>query len=155
MASPSVLEGTPRKNPQSPREKGAECEKKTIVAARSDTPDPRVPSRALRQALQRDAEIEVELEEARAALFASTEALEAARSEARADLRPALKQEAAHLVQDVLTQAERLLEAQQHILALDAKTRRLSTSLPLGGCVDSCLPGRIKGIRQVLARLQA
>src|SRR5215216_2940877 len=26
MASPSVLEGTPRKNPQSPREKGAECE---------------------------------------------------------------------------------------------------------------------------------
>ena len=26
MASPSVLEGTPRKNPQSPREKGTECE---------------------------------------------------------------------------------------------------------------------------------
>src|SRR5262245_20533351 len=26
MASPSVLESTPRKNPQSPREKGAECE---------------------------------------------------------------------------------------------------------------------------------
>src|SRR5215510_2418803 len=26
MASPSVLEGTPRKNPQSPREKGAEYE---------------------------------------------------------------------------------------------------------------------------------
>jgi len=26
MASPSVLDGTPRKNPQSLREKGAECE---------------------------------------------------------------------------------------------------------------------------------
>ena len=26
MASPSVFEGTPRKNPQSPRKKGAECE---------------------------------------------------------------------------------------------------------------------------------
>ena len=26
MANPSVLEGTPRKNPQSPTEKGAECE---------------------------------------------------------------------------------------------------------------------------------
>jgi hypothetical protein len=26
MANPSVLEGTPRKNPQSPREKDAECE---------------------------------------------------------------------------------------------------------------------------------
>jgi hypothetical protein len=25
MASPSVLEGTPRTNPQNPREKGAEC----------------------------------------------------------------------------------------------------------------------------------
>ena len=32
MARPSVLEGTPRKNPQSPREKGAECEIEEIVA---------------------------------------------------------------------------------------------------------------------------
>jgi hypothetical protein len=128
--------------------------KKAIVAARSNTPDPHVPSRALRQALQRDAEIEEELEEARAALFASTEGLEAARREGRAELRPALTQEAAQILRGVLTQAEQLLEAQQHILALDAKTRRLGISLPLGGCVDPFLPGRIKVIRQALARLK-
>jgi hypothetical protein len=34
MASPSALEGTPRKNPQSPREKGAECERYVTLEAR-------------------------------------------------------------------------------------------------------------------------
>jgi DNA repair exonuclease SbcCD ATPase subunit len=128
--------------------------RKTILAAERDAPDPLVPSRVLRQARQRAEQLQEDLEEVRVALCASTEALEAARSEAKAALRPALKQEAAKILQNVLTQAERLLEAQQHLLALDAKTRRLSISLPLGGCVDSCLPGRIKGIRQVLARLE-
>ena len=89
------------------------------------------------------------------ALFASTEALDAARERPKAELRPALKQEAAQLLQNVLTQVEQLLAAQQDLMALDAdaKTRRLSISLPLGGCADTFLEGRIKGLRQVLARL--
>jgi DNA repair exonuclease SbcCD ATPase subunit len=128
--------------------------RKTILAAERDAPDPLVPSRVLRQARQRAEQLQEELDDARVAVFASTEALEAARSEAKAELRPALKQEAAQILQNVLTQAERLLEAQQDLMALDAKTRRLGISLTLGGCVDSCLPGRIKGIRQALARLQ-
>jgi hypothetical protein len=53
----------------------------------------------------------------------------------------------------VLTQAARLLVAQQDLLALDAKTRRLGISLALGGCMDPFLPGRVKVIRQALARL--
>jgi hypothetical protein len=67
--------------------------------------------------------------------------------------RPALKQEATQLVQNVLTQAERLLEAQQALQSFDAKPRHLGINLPLGGCVDQFLPGRAKVIRQVLARL--
>lgn len=128
--------------------------RKTILAAERDAPDPLVPSRVLREARQRAEQLQEELDDVRVALFASTEALEAARSEAKAELRPALKQEAAQSLQKVLTQAEQLLAAQQDLLACDAKTRRLDISLPLGGCVDLCLPGRIKEIRQVLARLQ-
>ena len=37
MANPSVLEGTPRKNPQSPREKGAECELKLFIRQRKNS----------------------------------------------------------------------------------------------------------------------
>jgi hypothetical protein len=128
--------------------------RKVIIAAESDAPDPLVPSRVLRQARQRAEQLQEELDDLRVALFASTDALEAARSEAKAELRPALNQEAAQIVQNVLTQAERSLEAQQDLMALDAKNRRLSISLALGGCVDSCLPGRIKVVRQALARLQ-
>jgi DNA repair exonuclease SbcCD ATPase subunit len=128
--------------------------RKTIFAAESDAPDPLVPPKVLRQARQRATQLEEALDDIHAALFASSETLEAARSEARGELRPGLQQEAAQLLRDVLTQAEQLLEAQQHLLALDARTRRLSTSLPLGGCVDSCLPGRIKVIRQVLVQLE-
>jgi hypothetical protein len=47
------------------------------------------------------------------------------------------------------------MTAQQDILALDAKTRRLGISLALGGYVAVFLPARIRVIRQVLARLQA
>ena len=128
--------------------------RKTILAAERDAPDPLVPSRVLRQARQRAERLQEELEDVRVALFASTEALEAARSEAKAELRPALKQEAAQSLQNVLTQAEQLLAAQQDLMALDAKARRLDITLPLGDCVDPFLPGRVKVIKQALARLQ-
>jgi hypothetical protein len=128
--------------------------KKTIFAAESEAPDPLVPPKVLRQVRQRAAQLEEALDDIRVTLCASTEALEAARSEAKAALRPALKQEAAQSLQNVLTQAERSLEAQQDLMALDAKNRRLGISLALGGCADSCLPGRIKVLRQALARLQ-
>jgi hypothetical protein len=128
--------------------------RKSIVAAERDAPDPLVPSRILRQARQRAEQLQEELEEVRAALFGSSDALEAARGEAKAELRPALKQEAAQLVQNVLRQAEQLLVAQQDLLALDTKARRLAISLPLRGCVDPFLSGRVKVIRQALARLQ-
>src|SRR5262245_66337197 len=74
-------------------------------AAERDAPDPLVPSRVLRQARQRAEQLQEELDDVRVALFASTEALDAARSEAKAELRPVLKQEAAQNVQNVLTQA--------------------------------------------------
>jgi hypothetical protein len=128
--------------------------RKVIFAAESDAPDPRVLPKVLRQARQRAVQLEEALDDIHVTLCASTEGLESARSEAKAALRPALKQEAAQSLQNVLRQAERSLEAQQDLMALDAKTRCLSISLPLGGCVDSGLPGRIKVIRQVLARLQ-
>src|SRR5262245_25483901 len=72
--------------------------RKVILAAERDAPDPLVPSRVLRQARQRAEQLQEELEDVRVALFASTEALEAARSEAKAELRPALEQEAAQNV---------------------------------------------------------
>src|SRR5215510_521382 len=106
--------------------------RKSILAAERDAPDPLVPSRVLRQARQRAEQLQEELDDVRVALFASTARLEGARSEAKAALRPALKQEAAQSLQKALMQAERSLEAQQHILALDAKNRRLGISLPLG-----------------------
>jgi hypothetical protein len=127
--------------------------KKTIVAMESDAPDPLVPPRVLRQARQRAEQLQEELDEVRIALFASTDALEAARSEAKAELRPALQQEAAQIVRNVLMQAEQLLAAQQELEALNAKTRSLSMSLPLGGCVDPFLPWCVKVIKQAFARL--
>src|SRR5262245_18690057 len=58
--------------------------RKTILAAERDAPDPLVPSRILRQARQRAEQLHEELEDVRVSLFASTNALEAARSEAKA-----------------------------------------------------------------------
>jgi hypothetical protein len=108
----------------------------------------------LRRAQQRAMEIVEELDVMQAALFASTEALEAARSEARAELRPALKLEAAQVLRDVLTQAEALLAAQQDLVILEAQNRRLKIGLALNSCVDPFLERRIKGIRQLLERLE-
>ena len=128
--------------------------RKSIVAAESDASDPRVLPQSLRQARQRAEQLQEALEEARVALFASTEVLDAARSEARAELRPALTQEAAHILRGMLPQAEQLLAAQQPLLDLDTKARRLAISLPLRGCVDTFLEERLRGIRQALARLR-
>jgi hypothetical protein len=119
--------------------------RQSIVTAESDTPDPRMPPRVLREAPQRAEQLQEALDEVRVALFASTEVLEEARSQARAELRPVLTQEAAKLLQSVLTQAEQLLAAQQDLQALDTKTRRLGISLALGGCVDPFLPGTRQG----------
>ena len=129
--------------------------RKSILAAERDAPDPLVPSRILRQARQRAEQLQEELDDLRVALFASTEVLDAARSEAKAELRPALKQEAAQSLQKVLTQAEQLLAAQQDLQTLDAKTRRLGISLPLGDCMDVSLERRIKAVHLVLAQLHA
>jgi hypothetical protein len=128
--------------------------RKTIVAAESDAPDPLVPSRSMRQARQRAEQIGEELEEMRAALCASTEALEAARSAARAEVRPALKQRAILSLREVLEQAEQWLATQQNLQILEAQTRRLGISFGLGGCTDPFLAGRIEVIRKALARLQ-
>jgi hypothetical protein len=127
--------------------------RKAIVAAERDAPDPIVLPKVLRQARQRAEQLQEALDELRATLFASSETLEAARSEAKAELRPALKQEAVQILQGVLRQAEQLLAAQQDLQTLDTKIRRLSIHLGIGGCVDLFLPGRIKGIRQALTRL--
>jgi hypothetical protein len=135
------------------REEVAEALKSAITRLRELHEQPSSPTQ--RRACQEEvSKLQEELEEIEFQVRALQPTLDAAKSEARAELRPALKQEAAQLLQNVLRQAEQLLAAQQDLLALDAKTRRLSISLPLGGCVDSCLPGRIKVIRQVLARLQ-
>src|SRR4029453_12936132 len=59
--------------------------RKAVFAAEHDAPDPLVPSKVLRQARQRAEQLQEELEDVRVALFASTDALEAARSEAKAE----------------------------------------------------------------------
>jgi hypothetical protein len=128
--------------------------RRAIFNLENDASNPRVLPQSIRQARQRVEQIQEALDELRTTLFASTDTLEAAKSSARAELRPALKQEVAQILRGVLTQAEQLLVAQQDLRALDAKTRHLGVSFALGGCVDPLLPGRVKVIRRVLARLQ-
>jgi hypothetical protein len=128
--------------------------RKTIFAAESDAPDPLVPPKVLRQARQRAAQLEEELDDVRVALFVSTEALEAARSEARAALRPGVRKEAVQLITSVLEAADILLATQTPLQDLDRRARRLGISLAFGPCYDALLVHRLKQMQQVLARLR-
>jgi hypothetical protein len=130
----------------------AEVRKRLI--AESDTSDPLIPSWGMRQARKRAEEIQEALEEVRVALFESTERLEAARSETRAAMRPALRQEARLVLTTALEVVEASQAAQTAIEELEWRARRLGISLPFAGCVDLFLPTRVEVIRKALARLQ-
>jgi len=128
--------------------------RKIIFAAESDAPNPLILPKVLRQARQRAAQLEEELDDIRVTLCASSEALEAARSEARAALRPGVHKEAVQLITSVLEAAEILLAAQTPLQELDRRARQLGISLAFGPCYDALLVHRLKQMQQVLARLE-
>jgi hypothetical protein len=128
--------------------------RKVIFAAESDAPDPLVLPKVLRQARQRAAQLEEALEDMRVTLCASTEVLEAARSEARAALRPGVRKEAVQLITSVLEAAAILLATQTPLQDLDRCAKRLGISLAFGPCYDVLLVHRLKQMQQVLARLE-
>ena len=128
--------------------------RKVIFAAESDAPDPLVSSRVLRQARQRAEQLQEELEEVRTALFGSSDALEDARSQARAALRPGVRKEAAQRLTAVVEAAEILLATQTPLQDLDRCARQLGINFAFGPCYDALLVHRLKQMQQVLARLQ-
>jgi hypothetical protein len=128
--------------------------RKIIVSAEREGGDPLVPSRTLRDARRQAEALQDQLIEIQEQLSHSHEALEAARSEAKAELRPWLRKEATQLLTSVLEAAEVLLATQMPLQDLDRRARRLGINLAFGPCYDALLVHRLKQIRQVLARLK-
>jgi hypothetical protein len=128
--------------------------RQAILAAEGDAPDPLVPSWATRQFRQRVAQIQEALEELRIAIFTSNETLEVARSLARGELRPGLRQEARLVLTAVLEVAEASRAAQTAIEELAWRARRLGISLPLARCTDQFLDARIGAIHKAIERLR-
>jgi hypothetical protein len=125
-----------------------------IVTAERESGDPLVPSRTLRDARRQAETLQDQLVDVQEQLSQSHVALEVARDAARGELRPMLRHEAVQALTIVREAAEALLTAQTALQELEQHTRRLGIGLPLGGCVDPFLEGRVKVIRQALARLQ-
>jgi hypothetical protein len=94
-----------------------------------------------------------ELDDIQESLLHNTQELEEARTQVRGELRPAVQTDAIAILQDVLTQAERLLAAQQRLQELAQQGQRLGITMLVSACIDSGLGARIQAMRHTLARL--